>query len=542
VSLGDWESAEIGVFDPETGDYEKKMDIDVYGYFGLQYNGEIDAHYMCRAGEIIKSVALGEWETAVYMPITNFISLPSVLLPGGYFAVSLQDNIRVRNIDPQYLPERPLKLNNTQWEDLTIMFARANPDVPMAYIDVYFNNVEQIAASMSGPDAADIYTIDSSGIDLEALFKKGYLADLSGNQAITEIVNRMYLNIRESLTFDGNITAIPYNMNASTFGVNLKTLEEIGLTEDDAPKTYYELLEFIEPWINEYSVDYPDLKLFEDSDNIKNQLVGNILSAQISYCGAQNEPLTFDTPVMRKLLAKLESIDFTPLSENISFDDEGTGRQWPVAFAFNGSEGSAPLFNFYTTITCERYRIYTNWEFKPTPLALDEGMPAIVDAQMGLLVLNQKSADNEEAMRFMQYCAENMYPTTRINTIPDENEPIESSVYFRNLEFYQKQLGILESLLEIADEDTKPFIETDIQSYKEPMEDNERQKWSTTPEDIARYRSLYDYVSITKANLLFSRYNEEITTIINRYLDRQIKSDQFIMELSRKLRMMQMEG
>jgi hypothetical protein len=112
---------------------------------------------MCRAGEIIRSVAFGEWETAVYMPITNFISLPSVLLPGGYFAVSLQDNIRVRNIDPQYLPERPLKLNNTQWEDLTIMFARANPDVPMAYIDVYFNNVEQIAASMSGPGAADIY-------------------------------------------------------------------------------------------------------------------------------------------------------------------------------------------------------------------------------------------------------------------------------------------------------------------------------------------------------------------------------------------------
>jgi len=53
-----------------------------------------------------------------------------------------------------------------------------------------------------------------------------------------------------------------------TRSVNLKTLEEIGLTKDDAPKTYYELLEFIERWINEYSADYPDLKLFQYSENL----------------------------------------------------------------------------------------------------------------------------------------------------------------------------------------------------------------------------------------------------------------------------------
>jgi ABC-type glycerol-3-phosphate transport system substrate-binding protein len=347
----------------------------------------------------------------------------------------------------------------------------------------------------------------------------------------------MYPNIRESLTFDGKIAAIPYNMYANTFGFNLKTLEEIGLTEDDTPKTYYELLEFIERWINEYSADYPDIKLFEYCENLNNQLMYAILYAQTAYCGAQDETLIFDTPVMRKLLAKLESIDFTPLSENVSFEGD-VQRQWEAA----SSDDSAPLFILFCPISIDRYSYATNWKFEPMPLALDESMPALLDAQVTWLVLNQKAADSEEAMRFMQYCAENMYSAMRVNTMPDENEPIENPHYTQSLVYYQEQLGILESLLEMADEGTKLFIETDIQRYNEFMETKEQWRWATTPEDIARYRSLYDYVSITKANLLFSRYNEEIMTLIDRYLDRQIKGDQFIMELSQKLYMMQMEG
>jgi len=269
----------------------------------------------------------------------------------------------------------------------------------------------------------------------------------------------------------------------------------------------------------------------------------SILSAQILYCRAQGEPLTFDTPVMRKLLAKLESIDFTPLSENVSFDDDNNTLSRVVVYSSSAyEEGSAPLFSFNNTITCSRYASYMNWEFEPTPLALDAGMPAVLDAQMTVLILNQKSADNEEAIRYMQYCAENMYPFTRINTMPDENEPIENPYYTQNVKYYQEQLGILETLLEMADEGTKPFIETDIQNYKQMMENEDKQRWTASPASIARYRSLYDHVSIAKANLLFGRYNDEIMTLVKRYVEKQIKGDQFITELSRKLRMMQMEG
>jgi hypothetical protein len=173
---------------------------------------------------------------------------------------------------------------------------------------------------------------------------------------------------------------------------------------------------------------------------------------------------------------------------------------------------------------------------------LDDGIPALLDAQVSWLVLNQKSAGNEEAMRFMQYCAEHMYSSTRINTMPYENEPIEDAFYIQYIKGSKEQLSILESLLEIADEGTKPLIETQIQSEKLWMEGLEKDRWAASPESIARYRSLCDHVSIAKANLLFTRFNEEIATLINRYAERQIKSEQFIMELSQKLRAMQMEG
>jgi len=537
VGMGEWETNEIGILDPETGSYEKKMDVDAYGYYGLQYDGETDAHYMLSSVYIRRSVAFGEWENAAYIPVTDYSGLPCALMPGGYLAVGMPDSVQVRNIDPRYLPERPLKLS-TYSEDLSRIFAKENPGILITYADRYYGNMEELVANMMGFDASDVYMIDSADMDLHAIYKKGYLADLSGNQAITEIVNRMYPNIRESLTFDGKIVAIPFNMNVSTFGVNLKTLKKIGLTGDDAPRTYFELLEFIKRWINGYSAEYPDLKLFEFSENLSVQLMNAILNAQMTYCNVQGEPLTFDTPVMRKLLAKLESIDFTPLSEYVSFEDGGDVQEWEIA----DSDGSTILFILSNPITIDRYAIASNRAFEPALLALDDGMPALLDAQVSWLILNQKSADNEEAMRFMQYCAEHMYPSTLINTMPDENEPIEDAFYVQFIESSKEQLSILETLLEMADEGIKPFIETDIQNEKLWMENLEKDRWAASPEDIARYRSLYDHISIAKPNLLFSRYNDEITTLINRYVENQIKGDQFIMELSQKLYMMQMEG
>jgi ABC-type glycerol-3-phosphate transport system substrate-binding protein len=539
VSLGEWDANEIGILDLETGSYEKKMDLTDYGYNGLQYNGEIDAHYMIRLGEILRSVAFGEWETAAYIPVSNYGYLPCAMLPGGYLALCRQDSVLVRNTDPRYRPEQPLKINGVQYEDITRWFTKANPDMPIAYNDAYFMSIEEMAAHMAGPGAADVYTFYSGVMDLGDLYKKGYLADMSGNRAIKEIVSRIYPDIRDLLVFDGKIVAIPYGMYAGSFGVCLKTLEEIGLTRDDAPKTYYELLEFVERWIDEYSAEYPDLKLFEYSEGLNQQLTFAILNAQVIYCGAQNEPLTFETPVMRKLLAKLESIDFTPLIENVKFEDE---IRQSIIYVTDSNEGSAPLFNLYNSITIDRYTNYMDRDYEPTPLALDEGMPAMLDAYLSALVLNQKSADKDEAMRFMQYYAENMYQAMRVNTMPGENEPIENPYSTQNAINYRERLDILESILEMADEGAKPLIETDIYNIKQAIEDEDKQKWAASPESIARYRSFYDYIEIVKVSPLFSRYNDEITTLINRYLDKQIKSGQFIMELSQKLRMMQMEG
>jgi len=531
VNLGDWETSEIGIFDPETGHYEKKMDMDPNVSYGLQYDGETDTHYIWLSGEIHGSTSFGAWETVAYLPVTSYGGLSCALLPGGYFAADLQDSVRVRNVDPRYLTERLVKINGMQlqWEELTRRFAGENPDVSIAYSDVYFKSMEEMAAHMAGPGAADVYAVYLGGADLGGLYKRGCLADLSGNSAIAETVERMYPNIREALSYDGKIVAVPYVMEVSAFGVNVKAFEEMGLIPDDAPKTYYELLEFIGRWIDEYAADYPDLSLDEHGVFFYNDLVKAILNAWILYCQAQGEPLTFDAPVMRKLFAKLESISFKPLSGN----DEA------IPGISGSDEGFMPLFSLSNIISSGYSH---NWEYEPAPLALDAGMPALLDAHVYVLLLNQKSADNEYAMRFIQYYTENMYPPARINTMPDENELIESMYYVKNIKLYQEQLSIRESLLEIAGEDIRPYIEEDIQNYKQMMENEEQYRWTASPEFIARYRSLYGNTSVVKANLLFLAYRFEIYTLINRYTGKQINGDQFIMELNRMLRIAQMEG
>ncbi len=56
---------------------------------------------------------------------------------------------------------------------------------------------------------------------------------------------------------DGHLYALPVEVSTSCWSIDTAVLEDVGLTAEDVPTTYLELLNLIDEWITSYVEDYP---------------------------------------------------------------------------------------------------------------------------------------------------------------------------------------------------------------------------------------------------------------------------------------------
>ena len=89
------------------------------------------------------------------------------------------------------------------------------------------------------------------------------------------------------------------------------------------PKTFLEFIDFAVMWIEDYADEYPDLSLFEYNYDVRNMFIGVIISRYVAYTATTGENLNFDTPLMHKLLNKLDSA--LPKLKELNPEDENQG-------------------------------------------------------------------------------------------------------------------------------------------------------------------------------------------------------------------------
>ena len=127
-----------------------------------------------------------------------------------------------------------------------LSFATQYPRIPTYLVNEYYDSLEAFANAMvSGQDAVDVLQLYTGGAPIRQLIDKGYAMDMSGNADIMAAIGGMYPALMERYLRDGKVYALPVNLYVSSLGYSRSALEELGLTQEDLPKTWMELLDFM---------------------------------------------------------------------------------------------------------------------------------------------------------------------------------------------------------------------------------------------------------------------------------------------------------
>jgi len=151
---------------------------------------------------------------------------------------------------------------------------------------------------------ADLYIMNVDTVFLQ-MKRKGYCANLSDREAIVSAAEALHPIIRNAVSSDGAVCALPLNLYAWGWDVGTSVMEDMGLTQEELPQTMEELCAFITRWNNEWVLEYPDYSPVEDWTNLRERLLHDILDAYLRACHAKGQRVDFLSEDFTRLMDAL---------------------------------------------------------------------------------------------------------------------------------------------------------------------------------------------------------------------------------------------
>jgi len=528
----------LSVLDLSTSAISKLVDFPVEQVGGLAYDAASGTAYALGRGELYAYKSGGKFESVAYLPVDYpNDQLPSAILAGGLYA-AMPDNgsVYVRNTDPALKSTRVLRIAGGYSDETTKAFQANHPDIPVIFSENSSFSAEQISQDMvSATNSADIYMLSLSYGGFSSLRDKGYITDLSESAILTDAVSKMYPQYVQAIYDDGKLIAFPYQFNSNAMGYSPEILKEIGVEEP--PKTIAELIDLYVEWVENYSTEYGNYTLLENVYNIRIELINTVLMNYFSHYARIGEELKFDTPLFKSLLKKID--EAVPVLEELNpSEDDQQGST--VVYSSDGTPKPTSLFTSYLTINPQQYN--DNRGYEPLLLALDDGMEPAFFAQIQVYIINPNSKNKDLAMTFLEYMAQNMPKDLAITLNPDMNTPVESPEYAKSIESAKKQLDELNEQLKNAKPEDKKMLEDSKKSQEEYIAWQESNRYIISESTISNYRSLVPYICVDTQNLDFLTSSPEAISLLQRFLQGEMDTQQFVKEYDRKLQMMRMEN
>jgi hypothetical protein len=159
-----------------------------------------------------------------------------------------------------------------------------------------------------------------------------------------------------------------------------------------------------------------------------------------------------------------------------------------------------------------------------------------------VLLVNPASQNREAAMKLVEFVAKHLAPDQRVEMMPGENNPVRDLSL--NLTWLEESIAQTQDALGKADPADRQALEAQLESRQREYEEQKRYEWLVTDESIAALRALDAYFVLEVSNPVFGmEASQEVTDLMyGRFIGGQMSVEQFLGELDRKLRMIEMEG
>jgi ABC-type glycerol-3-phosphate transport system substrate-binding protein len=437
------------------------------------------------------------------------------VLQDKYYAYKAKDGVLIRAIDRDQSASNPAQLvvDGSKDEHGVFISAFANicPDVTVTCFDDYISDDDYIKAMLSGDSSIDIYRLTANSGVYKSAKEKGFLYPLDSDEIMSD-AERMYPHIREAIISQGKPAGVVSRYGAIAMGYQREVADRLGIAEQDLPRTWLEFLKFASEWPDAYGYDFPDASLFF-FDDFRYLLLRSFTNDYISLREYKGEPVLFDTEMYRELLAALEKVDFSSYT----------------------SPDSDALFEVLGVDVTLSY--VPNPMFTPRPITFIECETAVLPAYMDVYVINPHSQNLDAAVKYLETIEWNMDAVLMLNIFEDYNDPIDYPYYQYEYDEHMKTLGELNKALESADETKREDIKEKIIEAEAKLQALENDRYLVSPEQIAAYRA------IAKKTVLTSDiFNQEVfKDMLSLYLNGQLTADQFVQEMDRVVRMMELE-
>ena len=545
-SYEDGAMANLVVYDAANDTVEPLGEIKIDEYSplqGLAYDQSVDTVYCVKGGEVCPvDIANGQvGEGLTDMPIDSAgASMNACMLSDGFYAYCA-DGAAIRNLDPAQKAQSRLKINDITWNESVnntyYRFANAHGDVSVVLSRDYNENANLLDNMMNRDDSVDIYVMYCADSVYEALYNRGYLMELDGSEKLGALAERMYPSLRECLSFDGHLVALPVFLNGFSLGINETALNTLGLSMDDVPDNWPDFLDFL-AGLEEPLKQHSGVHLFYAGYTVeaaRTDLFNAIFDDYQHYVNLVDPTMGYDTELLHGLLEKLEQIDFTALGlemgeESLDEEDDDFG------YIDYSDEGVL----LQTDVGCVIGNFY--YDFSPLLMRMTPEADASIVLETAVAVINPFTKNPEGAIAFMEELADNLSKSTLYCMDPTQNEPYRGAWNEESIADLTQMVEEQRKALETAEAADKQAIEEDIRSMEESLAYYEENAWEISPREIEWYRAHDDHVVVAKLNWLYADESGEANDLIYQYQDGQIGIDEMLKGIDRKVQMMMLEG
>ena len=489
-------------------------------------------------------------ETIGYLPPAYvYTNLPGCVSGNSYYTYNYDSGLTSIDLTAP-LPATVLRIDSSiSWGDageLVRQYAKEHPEVGIVYASTSASTAPDYTQHMQSGEALDLYSFYLPGDAFAALRNKGYLAELSGSSDLLAAVSEMFPNLTKQVLVDGHLYALPVEVSTSCWSIDTAVLEDVGLTAEDVPTTYLELLNLIDEWITSYVEEYPEHALMDYPYSLTAQLFSQIMLAQIAECEADGRTLTFTDADFIATLNKLDSMREKLQAYQDQWSDDNNNvyvtysGNAVIGGSYDTSTNDIPLLTTYASIDIQSSYVgnYENMSV-PLMLSIQPNHDGTVIGAIRVMAVNRSSKNVDAAMNLLTYIAVNRSDYQKSLFSPAYTENIEDPYYEETKADYENYITELTEAMATADDSEKRDYQETIQNLKDAL--SRLSPYQYTTENILLYDSQMENVRIIESTVFYGDDNEA-STLVNRYMDGNITVDQFVRELTRIVQMMIMEN
>lgn len=379
----------------------------------------------------------------------------------------------------------------------------------------------------TGNSGCDLFILRTGDDSIRSVIKKGYFEDLSDMPEVTAFVSTLYPVWRDEVTAaDGRIGALPVNVGGNfRLGYNTALWEELQL--GDVPQTYDELLDCIERWLQDGTLEYTPL--FRKNYRSYYSLVHELLRANAAWYASRGEVPVYENETLLALLQRLEGMKdaLDALDKRRVVGDGLLRANW-----LSGLETPAANEGGH----CGLYLGFAD--------AQDRGELQ----EFYAIIINPHSEKKELARAFLRDVLGEMTDTTRCMLVDALLPGVEVEGYAESRQRLV-EVGIPEAEARYAqalqDETITP---SELKFYRDFLEDlqdslirSDNDRYLATPEVTERYYQQMQHPAVYRADG-YALITRNATSDINRYINGKISLEALVKKLDEVVWMWTMEN